>query len=69
MPPFPGILWGNPGQPFVPHGIQRGGGRRDPELGDVGGADRGRSADNRRDHTVVGSVFCADDGLVASPHP
>ena len=49
-PPLPGILWVNPSQPCVPHGIQCGGGRRDPELDYGGSADGG-------DYPRVGSII------------
>ena len=65
--PFPGIPWGNPGQYFVPHSLQRGGGRRDLALGDGGGANRDGSGGTWRENPGVASIFYADDRLVALP--
>ena len=44
-------------RPFNPHSIKRGGGRRDPEMGDSGGANRGGNGGTRGDHTGVGGVL------------
>ena len=66
-PFFPRIPWGHPGQSFPPYGLQHGGGRCDPALGDGGGADGGGSGGTRREFPGVCGIFYWDDGLVASP--
>ena len=55
--PFPGIPWGNLGQSFAPHGLQRGDGCLDPELGYSGGTNGGGIRRTQRDYPGVGGVF------------
>ena len=54
-------------RPFVPQNIQYGGGRRNMELGDSGGANRGGNRGTQVDYPGVGGFFYLDDGMVVLP--
>ena len=55
--PLTEIPWGNLRLPFVPHSLQCGGGRRDPALGDGGGANVDRSRGTQGDYLGVGGIL------------